>query len=102
MALVVAEHPARVGSQEDVVVSGAVEMAGAGLDEHHLFPEDVSLRTAELHLGGDAGLRCAASAVGTNAAELCFVRPNAGAARQLEAHSLPGLRRPHAFLAALP
>ena len=55
-------------------------MTGAGLDKHHLLHEDISLRTAELHLGCDCGLRRAAAIVCTDAAELRFVQPGAGAA----------------------
>lgn len=48
-------------------------MARAGLDEHHLLPEDISFWTLELHLGCDRGVRRAAAVVSADAAELGFV-----------------------------
>lgn len=54
-------------------------MARAAFDEHHLLCEDVSLWTAEFHLGSDCCVRCAAATVCADAAELWFVQPRAGA-----------------------
>lgn len=80
VVFIVPEHPPDVGRHEDVVVSWTVVVAGAGLDEHHLLGEDVSLWTAELHLGCDGAVGRAAAVVGAHAAELGFVEPGAGAA----------------------
>lgn len=76
-------------------------MAGAGLDEHHLLCENLSFWTLELHLGCDGGVRRAAAIVCADTAELWFVQPGAGAARQLEAHPLLGLWCTDTFLPLL-
>lgn len=49
---VVSNHPTVICGQEDVVVSGAVIVAGAHPDEHHLPLEEVPLGAAELHVHG--------------------------------------------------
>lgn len=73
VAIVVPNHPSSVGGHEDVIILRTVMMARAGLDEHHLLPEDISFWTLELHLGCDRGVRCAAAVVSADAAELGFV-----------------------------
>lgn len=99
--LVVSGHPAVVGGQEDVVVTGAVMVAGAGPDEHHLLEEGVPLGALELHLCGARGVGRAAAPVRAHPAELGLVGPRTGAARQLEPHGLLGLGSAHTFLSLL-
>lgn len=99
--IVVPNHPPSVGCQEDVIILRAVMMAGAGLDEHHLLCEDVSLWTLELHLDCDGGVRRAAAIVHADTAELWSVQPGAHAARQLKVHPLLGLCCPDTFLPLL-
>ncbi len=76
-------------------------MTGAGLNEHHLLPEGVSLGTAELHLGRDGGVRRAAAAVCTHPAELRLIQPDALASGQFEMHPVLALWRPHTLLPSL-
>ncbi len=70
-------------------------MTGACLNEHHLLPEEVSLGTAELHLGGDGGVRRAAAAICTHPAELRLIQPDALASGQFEMHFVLALWGPH-------
>lgn len=76
---VVAKHPTVIRGQEDVVVLGAVIVAGAHLDEHHLPVEEVPLGAAELHVQGAAQERGAAAPVRAAAAEPRPVGASAGA-----------------------
>lgn len=99
--LVVSGHPAVVGGQEDVVVTGAVVVAGAGPDEHHLLEEGVPLGALELHLCGARGAGRAAAPVRAHPAELGLEGPRTGAARQLEPHGLLGLGSAHTLLSLL-
>lgn len=76
-------------------------MARAGLDEHHVAVEAVSLGAAELHLGRGGGLGHAAAAVRAGATELGPVRAHATATRQLEAHATGAPRGPDTLLPLL-
>ena len=98
---VVSNHPPVIRGQEDVVVSGAVVVAGAHLDEHHLPLEEVPLGAAELHLHGAGDVRGAAAAVRAAAAELGPVGTGAGAARKFEVEALAWLWGPHTLLPLL-
>lgn len=88
---VVSNHPPVICGQEDVIVSGAVIVAGAHLDEHHLPLEEVPFGAAELHLHGAGGIGGAAAAVRAAAAEPGPVGTGAGAARKLEVQALAWL-----------
>lgn len=44
----IAHHFPVIQGLEDVIVHGAVIVAGAGLDEHHLLLHELSIRTFEL------------------------------------------------------
>lgn len=98
---VVSNHPPVICGQEDVVVSGAVVVAGAHLDEHHLPLEEVPLGAAELHLHGAGDVRGAAAAVCAAPAELGPVGMGAGAARKLKVEALTWLWGPHTLLPLL-
>lgn len=84
----ISHHLLIVHRLEDVVFSGAVVVAGAGLDEHHVLLHHLSVGTFELHgqRGGSVG--GAAAAVQTDAAELRPVGLGGGAARNLKLHRL--------------
>ena len=77
---VVPNHPPIVGVQEDVVVPGAVIVAGARLDEHHLPMEGIPLGAAEFHLSSAGDVWGAAAPVHTAATELGPVGTGAAAA----------------------
>lgn len=76
-------------------------MTGAGLNEHHLPSKGVSLRTAELHIACDGGVRRAATAICTHPAELRLIHPYALAPGQLEMHPSLAFWGPNTFLASL-
>lgn len=98
---VVSNHPPVIGGQKDVIVSGAVVVAGAHLDEHHLPLEEVTLRAAEFHFHGAGDVWGAAAAVRAAAAELGPVGTRAGAARKLKVEALAWLWGPHTLLPLL-
>lgn len=78
--VIVPDHSSNVRCQENVIILRTGMMARACLDEHHLLCEDVSLWTAELDLGCDCCVRCAAATVCADTTELWFVQPGAGTA----------------------
>lgn len=84
----VSHHLLVIHGLEDVVLPGAVVVAGAGLDEHHVLLHDLSVRAFELHGQGGGSVRGAAAAVQAHAAELWPVGLGGGAARDLELHRL--------------
>lgn len=94
-------HPPVIGGQEDVIVPGAVMVAGACPDEHHLTLEDVPLWAPKIHLCGAGGVRGAAAAIRAAAAELGSVGVHAGAAGELQVNGLAVLRGPHTLLSFL-
>lgn len=73
---------------EDVVLAGAVVVAGARLDEHHLLLHDLAVGTLELDGQSGGPVRCAAAAIGAHATELGPVSLGGGAARDLKFHWL--------------
>lgn len=101
IVIIIPNHPPSIRCQEDVIVLWTVMMAGAGLDEHHLLGEDVSLWTLELYLCCYGGVRRAAAIICADTTELWFVQPGAGTARQLEAHPLLDFWCPDTFLPLL-
>lgn len=84
----VAHHLLVVHGLKDVVLSGAVVVAGARLDEHHVLLHHLSVRALELHGQGGGSVRGAAAAVQADAAELGPVGLCGGAAGDLELHRL--------------
>lgn len=76
----VVEHLFVVCGLENVVLAGAVVVAGAGLDEHHLFLHQLAVGALELHGQGGGSVGGAAAAVGAHAAELGPVGLCGGAA----------------------
>lgn len=84
----VAVHLLVVHRLEDVVLPGAVIVAGAGLDEHHVLLHDLPVGALELHGQGGGPVRGAAAAVQADAAELWPVGLGGGAAGDLELHGL--------------
>lgn len=73
---------------EDVVLPGAVIVAGAGLDEHHALLHDLPVGAFELHGQGGGPVGGAAAAVQADSAELWPVGLGGGAARDLKLHGL--------------
>lgn len=82
----VSHHLLVIHGFEDVVLPGAVVVAGTGLDEHHVLLHDFSIRTFELHGQGGGPVWGAAAAVQADAAELWPVGLGGGAARDLKFH----------------
>lgn len=82
----VSNHLLVIHGFEDVVLSGAVVVAGTGFDEHHVLLHDLSIGTFELHGQGGGPVWGAAAAVQADAAELWPVRLGGGAARDLKFH----------------
>lgn len=76
----VADHFLVVHGLEDVVLSRAVVVAGARLDEHHVLLHDLSVGALELHGQSGGSVRGAAAAVQAHAAELGTVGLGGGAA----------------------
>lgn len=87
--------------KEDVILTRAVTVAHARLDEHHLTAEGVPLGAAELHLGGGGGVWRAAAPVCARATELGPIGTDAPTARQLETHSTGASGGPDTFLPLL-
>lgn len=98
---VVIGHVPGVCRKEDVVLTRAVAVAHARLDEHHLTAEGVALGAAELHLGGGGGVRRAAAPVRARAAELGPIGADTPTARELETHSTGASWGPDTFLPLL-
>lgn len=84
----VSHHLLVIHGLEDVVLAGAVVVAGAGLDEHHVLLHDLSVRAFELHGQGGGSVGGAAAAIQADAAELWPVGLGGGAAGDLELHGL--------------
>lgn len=84
----VSHHLLVVHGLEDVVFAGAVVVAGAGLDEHHVLLHDLTVGAFELHGQGGGSVWGAAAAVQADAAELGPVGLGGGAARDLKLHGL--------------
>lgn len=84
----VAHHLLVVHGLEDVVLPGAVVVAGAGLDEHHVLLHHLPVGAFELHGQGGGPVGGAAAAVQADAAELWPVGLGGGAAGDLELHGL--------------
>lgn len=82
----VSHHLLVIHGFEDVVLPGAVVVAGTGLDEHHVLLHDFSIGTFELHGQGGGPVRGAAAAVQADAAELWPVGLGGGAAGDLKLH----------------
>lgn len=95
---VVSDHPTVIRGQEDVIVSGAVVVAGAHLDEHHLPLEKVPLGAAELHIHGAGQEGGAAAPIRAAATEPGPVGAGAGASRKLKVEALALLWGPHTLL----
>lgn len=94
----VAEHLLVVRGLENVVLAWAVEVAGAGLDKHHLLLHHLAVGALELHGQGGGSVGRAAAAVGAHATELGTVGLGSGAARDLELHGLGDSGRADALL----
>lgn len=94
----VAHHLLVVHGLEDVVLAGAVVVAGAGLDEHHVLLHHLPVGTLELHGQRGGPVRGAAAAVQAHAAELGPVGLGGGAAGDLELHGLGDARGADALL----
>lgn len=84
----VSHHFLVVHGLKDVVLPGAVVVAGARLDEHHVLLHHLSIRALELHGQGGGSVRGAAAAVQADTAELWPVGLCSGAARDLKLHGL--------------
>lgn len=84
----VSHHLLVIHGLEDVVLPGAVVVAGAGLDEHHVLLHDLSVRAFELHGQGGGPVGGAAAAIQANSAKLRPVGLGGGAARDLKLHRL--------------
>lgn len=84
----VSHHLLVIHGLEDVVLPGAVVVAGAGLDEHHVLLHDLPIRAFELHGQGGGSVGGAAATIQADAAELWPVGLGGGAARDLKLHGL--------------
>ena len=84
----VSHHLLVVHRLEYVVLAGAVVVAGAGLDEHHVLLHELSIWAFELHGQGGGSVGGAAAAVQAHAAELWPVGLGGGAAGDLKLHGL--------------
>lgn len=82
----VTDHLLVIHGLKDVVLPGAVVVACAGLDEHHLLLHDLAVWALELHGQGGGSVRCAAASIRANATELGPVRLGGSAARNLKLH----------------
>lgn len=82
----VSHHLLVIHGLEDVVLPGAVVVAGAGLDEHHVLLHDLSIRAFELHRQGGGPVGGAATTVQADATELGPVGLGGGAAWDLKLH----------------
>lgn len=82
----VSHHLLVVHGLEDVVLSRAVVVAGAGLDEHHVLLHDLSVWAFELHRQGGGPVGGAATPIQADAAELWPVGLGGGAAGDLKLH----------------
>lgn len=82
----VANHLLVVHGFKDVILSRAVVVACAGLDEHHLLLHDLAIGALELHGQGGGSVRSATATICANAAELGPVRLGSGTARNLKLH----------------
>lgn len=82
----VTHHLLVVHGLEDIVLAGAVVVAGAGLDEHHVLLHHLSVGAFELHGQGGGPVGGAAAAVQADATELGPVGLGGGAAGDLELH----------------
>lgn len=84
----VSHHLLVIHGLEDVVLPGAVVVAGAGLDEHHVLLHDLPIWAFELHGQGGGPVGGAAPAIEADTAELGPVGLGGGAARDLKLHGL--------------
>lgn len=84
----VSHHLLVIHGLEDVVLPGAVVVAGAGLDEHHVLLHHLPVGAFELHGQGGGSVGGAAAAVQADATELGPVGLGGGAARDLKLHGL--------------
>lgn len=76
-------------------------MAGTGLDEHHTFLHDLTIRTLELHRQGGGSMRGAASAICAHTAEFGPVCLHTGATRKLKLDRLGDFGGTNALFALL-
>ena len=84
----VSHHLLVVHGLKDVILAGAVVVAGAGLDEHHVLLHHLPVGTLELHGQGGGSVGGAAATVQAHAAELGPVGLGGGAAGDLKLHGL--------------
>lgn len=84
----VSHHLLVIHGLKDVVLSRAVVVAGAGLDEHHVLLHDLSVRAFELHGQGGGPVGSAAATIQADATELWSVGLGSGAAGDLKLHGL--------------
>lgn len=94
----VTDHFLVVHGLKDVVLTGAVVVACAGLDKHHLLLHDLAIGALELHGQGGGSVRGAAATIRAHAAELGTVRLGSGAARNLKLHGFGDTWRADALL----
>lgn len=94
----VTDHLLVVHGLKDVVLPGAVVVACAGLDKHHLFLHELAVGALELHGQGGGSVRGAAATISAHAAELGSVRLGSGAARNLKLHGFGDTWCADAFL----
>lgn len=73
---------------KDVVLTGAVVVACAGLDEHHLLLHDLTVRALELHGQSGGPVGGTAAAVRAHTTEFGAVGLGGGAAWDLKLHGL--------------
>lgn len=97
----VSHHLLVIHGLEDVVLPGAVVVAGAGLDEHHVLLHHLSVGALELHGQGGRSVGGAAAAVQADAAELWPVGLGGGAAGDLKLHGLGESGRADALFSLL-
>ena len=97
----IASHLLVIHGLEDVVLSGAVVVAGTGLDEHHVLLHDLPVRTFELHGQSGGPVGGAAAAIQADTAELWPVGLGGGAARDLKLHGLGNSRGTDALFSFL-
>lgn len=84
----VANHFLVIHGLENVVLAGAVVMAGARFDEHHVLLHDLSVGAFELHGQGGGPVWGTAATIKADTAELGTVRFGGGATGNLELHWL--------------
>ena len=97
----VSHHLLVVHGLEDVVLPGAVVVAGAGLDEHHVLLHDLSVGAFELHGQGGGSVGGAAAAVCAGATVTRLVCLDAGAVLIGEVDGRVAPHHPLAFIASL-